>query len=514
MTADSFIRKTRRGFLSELGFVTAAVLASSYMRSAEATAAAVSGRVLRCDLAPGLGDAGIGGVMVSNGKDVVVTDAAGRWELPASAGDTIFVIKPAHWTYAESQGIASFSRRVPALPHSGPIDFHLKPQAESTAFDVALVADTQASNGRELDYVRRELAAGLGKVAPVFAIHHGDVMGDDLDLLVDYRNIVTETGLLWHHCPGNHDLDLAAADTCDAFDTWKREIGPPHYAFQYSGATFLVLNNVEYFGKGAAPIEGRLYRGRIGDDQLAFVRNVLQHVSKDQLIVVSMHIPLVSFENPDCAADNTSDRRELMRILSGFPHTVSFSGHSHTTEHHYLDARDGYQQALPHHHHVLTAFCGSWWGGPLDGRGIPVSDSRDGSPRGFHMLRVEGNAYQTRFVPLGDVADAELRVDVRASATEPGAVRQVFVDVFDGGPRTHVRGYVEGAAAAVEFVRAKIPDPHIVESFARYRDLLRPWVSAAPSSHMWMVTLPEGTSSCNVEVVGEYGAGMSRTIVV
>src|SRR6516162_2081537 len=40
---------------------------------------------------------GIPGVMVSNGSDVVTTDAAGRWSLPVAPGDSLFVIKPAGW---------------------------------------------------------------------------------------------------------------------------------------------------------------------------------------------------------------------------------------------------------------------------------------------------------------------------------------------------------------------------------------------------------------------------------
>src|SRR6059058_2568705 len=40
---------------------------------------------------------GIPGVMVSNGSDVVKTDEAGRWSLPVSPGDSLFVIKPAGW---------------------------------------------------------------------------------------------------------------------------------------------------------------------------------------------------------------------------------------------------------------------------------------------------------------------------------------------------------------------------------------------------------------------------------
>ena len=74
---------------------------------------------------------GIAGVMVSNGRDVVITDDDGRWSLPVDAGDTIFTVTPPHWT-ALTRGPAAFSYlhqpngtpaelglRSPVLAHTG-----------------------------------------------------------------------------------------------------------------------------------------------------------------------------------------------------------------------------------------------------------------------------------------------------------------------------------------------------------------------------------------------------------
>ena len=227
-----------------------------------------------------------------------------------------------------------------------------------------LFADTQAADAKELSYVRSVLLEAMRKTRGAFAIHHGDAMADDLTLFPEYLRILNETGIAWHHCPGNHDMNLDAPDSRHAFETWKRFIGPTNYAFQYAGATFILLNNVEYFGCDIKLQVGRAYRGRIGNDQLRFIANVLRNVPQDNLIVVSMHIPLQSFDNPDGAADTTVDRTALLRLLSDRPYSVSFSGHSHTTEHHYFGGKYSSVRDEPHHHHVLTAACGSWWSGP------------------------------------------------------------------------------------------------------------------------------------------------------
>jgi hypothetical protein len=467
------------------------------------------------------GSAGIPGVMVSNGRDVVLTREDGRWSLPVEDGDSVFVIKPPHWSLPLVEGVPAFHHlhqpggtparlgltfagldATGALPAS--IDFGLRRSKEMDRFEVALVADTQPGDIHELGYVRDDTLAAVQALKPAFAISHGDVMGDDLSLFPRYRAMLGATGVPWHHCPGNHDMNLDSPSNRFAFETWKREIGPTHYAFQHAGATFILLNNVVYYGKDKAPRGQRGYRGLIGERQLRFVENVLRHTPRHHLVVVSMHIPLVSFEDARNPADNTADRRRLLKILSRHPRTVSFSGHSHTTEHHYFGREAGFSGTVPHHHHVLTAACGSWWSGPKDHRGIPVSDSRDGSPRGIHVLAVDGSNYTTRFVPTGQPSARQMRVVVSSrGCADPsvafpitaleGAPTQVTVDVFDGGPRTHVELELEGLGLApIEMVRTAATDPYVVEMFSRHADLCKSWVKPAVSSHVWSASLPCG----------------------
>jgi C terminal of Calcineurin-like phosphoesterase len=210
-----------------------------------------------------------------------------------------------------------------------------------------------------------------------------------------------------------------------------------------------------------------------------------------------------------------------MQLLSDRTHCVSFSGHSHTTEHHYLGAEEGFLGKEPHHHHVLTAACGSWWSGPSDLHGVPVSDSRDGSPRGVHVLSVDGSTYTTRFVPSVTAASPQLRamlVNKRALDLETGqpmlrnptSMPIILVDVFDGGPRTRVVCKINGLdSPEFELVRNAVCDPHIVDAYAKYKTLCKPWVAPACSSHIWIAALPEcvvaGTYDCTIHVVSEYG---------
>ncbi len=475
-------------------------------------------------------DRGIAGVLVSNGRDVVLTDSDGGWALPVAEGEYVFVVGPSGWQISGSPREFAYLHQPNGTPlraglrQTGVeatgrlrecIDFRLKRVGDEIDFEALLFADTQAANAVELDYVRRLVLESAVGTSAAFAISHGDVMGDDLSLLPDYLDILKQSRLTWHHCPGNHDMNLEATDPAFAFETWKRHIGPTHYAFQHGDATFILLNNIEYFGAGRVGSSGRGYRGRIGPAQLQFVENVLRRVPEDHLIVVSMHIPLVSFDAPHSAADTTADRDTLLSLLSRRAFTASFAGHSHTTEHHYLGAAHGFAGPGLHHHHVLTAASGSWWSGPKDARGIPVADSRDGSPKGFHVLSVEGNRYSTRFVPFDAAADTAMRAMLIEEGRD-AQWRTLVVNVFDGGPNTTVTCNLDDGPT-LTLARTTMADPHVSDLFSRHRDLCKPWVEAAPSSHVWMVPLAADaqTSRCvTLRVKDEMGRSYTRSIVL
>jgi hypothetical protein len=403
----------------------------------------------------------------------------------------------------------------------------LRRQKQSRNFEALLLADTQPASNAELAYLRDDIIAGIPASGAAFAINHGDVVFDDLSLYARYLQIIGATGIPWHHCPGNHDINYEARDDRSSRETWKRTFGPRHYAFQHGGATFILLDNVHY--TGLDPTTGRAgkYSGRIGTEQLQFVRNVLAHLPPEQLVVVSMHIPLLTYQNADNPADNTADRGALLGLLAGRPHSVSFSGHMHLTEHHYLGPQ-------AHHHHVLVAASGGWWGGPRDRRGIPLADCPDGAPNGFHVLEVDGTHYATRFVPAVGKAQGRIRAVIdgpsrrqpRNATCDWGALVcadevaacEIIVNVFDGGPRTRVACEIGGQAQPIALARKPAADPVVAESFARQPELQRPWTRAVPSSHIWSAPLPPslrpGIHPLTVRATDEYGRQIATHLML
>jgi hypothetical protein len=493
------------------------------------------------------GDPGVPNVLVSNGRDVVKTDAAGRYTLPIDDESIIFVIKPSgyavpldddrlprfyyiHQPAGSPQNLNLRFRGIDptgALPDA--VDFALTKADEPQKFDVVVFADPQPESELEVNFIRDDVVNGVIGTNAAFGITAGDIMFDDLSMYPRLNRVIGRIGLPWYNIGGNHDLNYEAPGAKYSRETFKRVYGPNYYAFEYGGALFLMLDNVDYLGPDPSrPYGAGKYEGRIGERQLGFIANVLKDYPADKLVVACMHIPLRTYVDPADPSMNTADRADLLRLLAGRPHTLSLAGHTHTTEHHYFGADDGFAGPSPHHHHVLTAVSGSWWSGPYDHRGIAVADSRDGSPNGFHILSIDGAAYSTRFVPASEGSRqmrimldsafhrdrkelyAEFRMgELLGSPIPQGSAfaTNLVVNFFDGGPRTLVE-YRIGSRAPVKMARVSRPDPFVEEVFARNESTKKPWVKAERSSHIFVARLPgdleAGTHCIAVRAVDEY----------
>ncbi|MFZ2105800.1 MAG: calcineurin-like phosphoesterase family protein [Roseiarcus sp.] len=561
MTNAKWEFSRRDALLVAAGGVAAALTAPGATRADTAT---VSGLVFEDKDGsgkPSRGNPGLAGVLVSNGKDIAVTDADGRYTLPLPEEAVIFVIKPVGFMppvdpatnlprfyrlHQPDGSPASLNLTFAGVPPTGPlpasVDFALRRLDEPTAFEVVLFTDPQPESDVEVDFIREDVIEALAGTKAQFGLTSGDIMFDDLSLYDRYNAIIGTIGLPWWNVGGNHDLNFEAPDRQRSRETFKRVFGPNYYAFFYSQTLFLMLDDVDYLGTDKTRPHGEgVYEGRLDATQLEFVRNVLTHTPPDTLIVMVLHIPLRTYMDMPVHASSIekASRDELFALFEGRRYTVSFSGHTHTTEHHYFDAADGWKGAAPHHHHVMTAVCGSWWSGPYDHRGVAYADSRDGSPNGFHILSVDGNAYKTRFVPAKEPNGRQIRLSIESQfhaanreikyQFRPGQLNgspigratlgaaTLVANVFDGGPKTKVTMRI-GNSAPIEMSPRRMPDPFVEDLYARNEATKKPWIKAEISSHIWTARLPHdldvGAHRVVVEAVTEYGDVVSGRLAL
>jgi C terminal of Calcineurin-like phosphoesterase/N terminal of Calcineurin-like phosphoesterase/Calcineurin-like phosphoesterase len=459
-----------------------------------------------------VGEAGVAGVAVSNGRAVVRSDGQGRYTLPMAAGQIVFVVKPDGWQvpagaeglpafwHQQSPGEASTLRHggLPAGQPSDRVDFPLRraptPGAE---LEVLVFADPQPKSLADIDYYRRDIVAPLlGRTRATLGLSLGDIVDDDLSLYPAINAVTASLGVPWLHVAGNHDIDRDARDDAGALQTFRSHFGPDTYAWEEARATFVMLDDVIH-QPGSKPG----YTGGFRDDQFAFLEAYLPTLPTDRLLVLGMHIPLFEAAGRDTFRD--ADRERLFALLRDFPHVLVLSAHNHTQQHWYHDAGTGWHGAQPLHEYNVGANCGAFWSGVKDAAGIPDATMADGTPNGHATLKVfDGGRYALAWLPArlrgGDPAFTGAMALHAPKVLRAGAYPAwgVYANVFMGGDDTRVEFRVDdGEWKAMAKVAAA--DPRLLAENVRddLADALRGYdrsPEAKPSAHLWRGALPTG----------------------
>ena len=385
---------------------------------------------------------GLSGVRVSNGQDVVKTDANGQYSLAVSDDTILFVIKPrgfmtpvdenrlpkfyyTHKPHGSPEGL-KYAGIAPTGPLPESIDFPLTEQPEVDTFKVLVFGDTQPYNMQEIEWLAHDVIEEVIGIDAVFGLSLGDLVGDDLNLFHPLNEVMATVGIPWYNVHGNHDMNRFATDDRYADDTFERVYGPVCYSYDWGPVHFINIDNV-YFNRDAE--NNPRYFSEVGERQLTFVRNDLAFVPKDQLVVISMHIPLTEMR----------DVKKLMNLLGDRPHTLSLSAHTHFQRDDFVGPEHGWHGDDSHHHHNHATTSGSWWQGALDEIGIPHTTMRDGAPNGYGVFTFSGNQYSIRFKAARRPAGYQMNISVpwEVASTETGKT-EVLVNVFGGTKRSTV----------------------------------------------------------------------------
>ncbi len=187
-------------------------------------------------------EAGVPRVAVSNGREVAVSDASGRYTLPVSDDTILFVIKPTGWMTPLSEDQVPrfyylhkpngspenlrFAGVAPTGPLPASVDFPLQRQAEAERFRIVVFGDPQPYTPRQVDYLAADVVPELAGVDAAFGISLGDIVGDDLSLYGPLTRTVSSIGIPWYNVHGNHDVNFHARSDRHSDETWERVFGP------------------------------------------------------------------------------------------------------------------------------------------------------------------------------------------------------------------------------------------------------------------------------------------------
>ncbi|MEL7588150.1 MAG: calcineurin-like phosphoesterase family protein [Prolixibacteraceae bacterium] len=399
---------------------------------------------------------GIAGVAVSNGREVVQTGADGRYELPSSDDQIIFVIKPADYQVPVNEfnqpqfyyihkpkgsPELKYKGSSPTGPLPKSVDFPLISAASADTFQILVFGDPQPYTPEEVELFSRGVVSEIAGIKDVaFGISMGDLVGDNLDLHQPYIKAVQPVGVPWYNVIGNHDENYDVKNDSLSDETFEKNFGPANYAFNYGKVHFIVLDDIIY----PDPRDGKGYWGGLRKDQLQFVENDLKFVPKDHLVVLAFHIPISEPGEGDSFRDE--DRERLFELIKDYENTLSVSAHTHLQRQDLFYPEDGWPGNDRHHHFNVGTTSGDWYSGRLNENGIPVSTMRDGTPKGYAFISFSDNQYQIRYQAVGKPAGYQMeifapRVVEQNKRTSAG----IYVNFFMGSERDSVFFRVDGS---------------------------------------------------------------------
>ena len=462
------------------------------------------------------GEPGLAGVKVSNGRDIVLTDAAGRYRLALRDNDTVFVIKPAdHALPRGADGLPRFWRHhrpagSPPLRYGGmpasdarSADFALRPGEPGAheALEVLVFGDPQPKDRTEVGYYARDIVAPiLGRHPVRLGLSLGDIVHDDLSLYPAVNRATARMGVPWLHAAGNHDLDFDAAGDADSLLSFRQVFGPDTFAWEEPEASFVVLDDVIYL-----PDATPAYIGGLREDQFAFLQSYLAGLPHARPLVIAAHIPFFD-PVPGVETFRARDRERLFELLAGFEEVLLLTAHGHVQRHHFHGPDDGWHGAAPLHEYNAGAACGGWWGGPPDPAGIPDAMMSDGTPNGYAVLRIGDDGgyalrwYAARAPDEPAIALHAPKVLRRGAWPAVPVVANVFMGVV--GDRVEVR--IDGGEWW-PMTHAVRPDPRLLAEnlIDDASDALRGYdrlPQATPSTHLWQFVLPTDLAAGGHEI--------------
>jgi hypothetical protein len=455
----------------------------------------------------GPGERGLPGVKLSNGRELVVSAADGRYSIAVRPGDTLFVVKPPDFDVPRgADRLPRFWRHhfpagSPVLRYGGisprsidQADFPLtRAAARPGALDVLLFGDPQVKSPRDADFYARDIVAPLqADPGAQLGLSLGDIVNDDLSLLPAVDAVTARLGRPWLHLPGNHDVDFDAPGDAQSLLSYRASLGPDTYAWEETAASFILFDDVVMqLAPGAAPS----YIGGLREDQFAFLTAYLATLPAARPLVLAAHIPFHDAA-PGQTTFRTADRERLFALLRRFEHVLLLTSHAHAQRHYFHGRADGWNGAGTLHEYVVGAACGGFWSGAEDADGIPDTRMSDGTPNGYARLHLGAKgAYRLRWHVARDPADTRIalhapRVLRRGAYPAWGVTANVFMGMDD----TRVEYRIDGGEWR-PMHRVAANDPGLValnaadDAAARLQSFDRA-VEAAPSTHLWRGGLP------------------------
>lgn len=478
----------------------------------------IVGKVI-CDGKP------VGGVVVSDGENVVRTDKRGFYSMISKKPcGYVFISVPGGYEVPCDDIIPrNFGYLSADRSKTDTVDFQLK-KVDNDKFTLYVTTDIHLSDDRrdrDLEqfhrYVEPDLVENLEKEkGNVYMLCLGDMSTDvkwhkrdgSSYTIKDYRQEMHRVPVPVWHIPGNHDNERKGEVVSEKWDSlaqsvYRQNIGPNYYSMNIGRVHFLMLDCVVALGPGEKNgRKGYLYEYRFDKSQIEWMERDLSTVSSSTPLIVCLHIPPYTYsgvENGKMVFKDSqpSISRVLMPMLKRFQDVRIFGGHYHRSQN--IRLTDSIFQ-----HTFVSMSAVSWMlNGP---HSRLIAD--DGTPAGYYVFRFDGREVKWQFKAVGYAPeDNQFRAfDMNTVPEEFGGAQRsnkVLVNVYNWDEEWKVEMFEDGKSLDVRQVYARDPlyrlvrEPELPE---RPGDFL-----VSQSAHFFMAESESPVSEIDIVVTDRFG---------
>ena len=359
------------------------------------------------------------GVLVSDGRNVAVTDLNGHyWLKSSSADDIVFVSipsgyevpvadnswEPGFW-YALDQeklaagGVQTFDFTLTKVNNDDfrlmvMTDVHIRGRHESIG--TQLIDSVIFINSvRPATKTWREADRSL----PTYGIVLGDMIQDAYIKkhntgLPEYKALLRGWGYPLFHIPGNHEFATADGHGASASDPenrasreyYRRHLGPTYYSFNLGKVHFVMLDGTRLTGNKTSE-----YSCEVSPRQLRWLRqDLIKAFSKNrqdrpEKLVVCCHQPFFLYKTKNSISGCITNRNAVLEIIADamIKEVVVLSGHIHFSD----IVNDVAANSVKVNQYTHSALCGPFW---------IQNYNWDDSPNGWTEYRFSGTTFSRK----------------------------------------------------------------------------------------------------------------------
>ena len=389
--------------------------------------------------------AGVPGVLVSDGIEIVQTDAQGNYYLKSGKKwNYVFITIPSGYEAPLDGILPSFWKELEQDADTAEqVDFELV-QAPNDNYTLLVLGDMHlarrtgdlAQFEKVAGFMNRTIAEAPGKV---YCLTLGDMTWDMYWVSNNYsfaEYLETMNGLFhgvpFFHTMGNHDNEMEVGGDWEKAWKYTRNLSPDYYSFNLGKIHYIVMDDMDFTDVEAGQDNRSKYKKNFTAEQLEWLKKDLSYVAKGTPVFVTAHEPLARPSGIEWGEElngKDADLDTFIGIFDGYP--VRFlSGHTHNIFN--RSWTDSFTE------HNSGAVCASWWWSGYITPGIHIA--QDGTPGGYTVWTVNGTDLTHYYQAALQSPDYQFRAydmnSVKATITEDLSEHSGYPKYYN-----HIQGY-------------------------------------------------------------------------